>query len=126
MTKNNGLPIFLAGVGVGAAVGLLLVASSRVELGARARKALRSASEDLTDGSRRVRERVSAVLSGGEQALKEGGKAMSDVKDQLKDKIDDAANASKKVVDKVVDKSKDVAHDAGEKLEWGGKRLQDA
>jgi hypothetical protein len=69
---------------------------------------------------------VSAVLSGGEQALKEGGKAMSDVKDQLKDKIDDAANASKKVVDKVVDKSKDVAHDAGEKLEWGGKRLQDA
>lgn len=126
MSKTNGLPIFLAGVGAGAAVGLLLVASSRGELGARARKVLRTASDNLTDGSRRVRERAGAVLSGGEQALKEGGKAMSNVKDKLKDKIDATANASKMVVDKVVDKSKDVAHDAGQKLERGGKRLQDA
>jgi gas vesicle protein len=126
MTRNNGLPIFLAGVGVGAAVGLLLVANSRGELGTRARKALRMASEDLTEGSRRFRERVGAVLSGGEQALKERGNAMSSVKDKLKDKIDDAANASKKVVDSVVDKSKDVAHDAGENLERGRKRLQNA
>jgi gas vesicle protein len=126
MSRNSGLPIFLAGVGVGAAVGLLLVASSRGELGARARKALRTASEDLTDGSRRVRERVGTVLSGGEQALKEGAQTMSNVKDKLKDKIEDTAKASQKVLDKVADKSKDVAHDAGEKLERGGNRLQDA
>ncbi len=58
--------------------------------------------------------------------LKKGQKAMSDVKDKLKNKIDDAAEASKKAVDKVVDKSKDAAHKAGEQLERGGKRLQDA
>ena len=119
MSRNNSVPIFLAGVGVGAAVGLL-VAGSRGELGARARKALQIASENLTDGSRRVRERADAVLSGGEQALKEGRKAMSNVKDKLKDKIDDTAAAGKKLVNKVADKSKDVAHDAGKKLEQGG------
>ena len=53
-------------------------------------------------------------------------KAMSDVKGKVKDKIDDAAEATKKAVDKVVDKSKDAAHKAGEQLEKGGKRLQDA
>jgi hypothetical protein len=58
--------------------------------------------------------------------LKRGEKTMSDVKDKLKNKIDDAADASKKAVDKVVDKSKEAAHKAGEHLERGGKRLQDA
>jgi gas vesicle protein len=69
---------------------------------------------------------VGTVLSGGEQALKEGAQTMSNVKDKLKDKIEDTAKASQKVLDKVADKSKDVAHDAGEKLERGGNRLQDA
>jgi gas vesicle protein len=126
MNRNYGLPIFLAGVGVGAVVGLLLIPGSRYELGARARKALRTASADVTESSRRIRERVSTVLSGGEQALKERGRAMSNVNDKLKDKIDDTAAAGKKLVNKVADKSKDVAHDAGKKLEQGGKRLQDA
>jgi len=91
---------------------MLLVANSRYELGARV--------------SRSVRERVDAVLSGGEQALKDGGQAMSNAKDKLRDKIDDTADAAKKTVDKVVDKSQDLAHNAGEQLEQGGKRLQNA
>jgi gas vesicle protein len=55
-----------------------------------------------------------------------GAQRLSDIKDKVKDSIDDAADATKKAVDKVVEKSKDAAHKAGEQLERGGKRLQDA
>jgi hypothetical protein len=51
---------------------------------------------------------------------------MSDFKGKAKDKIDDAANAAKRGTDKVVDKSKEAAHNAGKKMEEGGKRLQNA
>jgi hypothetical protein len=51
---------------------------------------------------------------------------MGDLKDKAKEKIDDAADATKKATGRVVDKSKSVAHDAGKKIEKGGKRLQDA
>jgi hypothetical protein len=54
---------------------------------------------------------------------------MSDANDKTKEqihaKIDAAADAAKRATDIVVDKSKDVAHNAGKKLERGGKRLQD-
>lgn len=51
---------------------------------------------------------------------------MGDLKDKAKEKIDGAADATKKASDRVVDKSKSVAHDVGQKIEKGGKRLQDA
>ena len=51
---------------------------------------------------------------------------MSDMKDKAKRKIDEAAEGAKKVAEKVVDKSRDAAHNAGKKIEEGGKRLQDA
>lgn len=50
---------------------------------------------------------------------------MTDLKDRAKEKVEDAAEATKKARDKVVEKSKNLAHDAGRKLEKGGKRLQD-
>ena len=54
---------------------------------------------------------------------------MSDIKnlkEKTNDKIDQAASAAKKAAGDVIDKSKEVAHQAGKKLEEGGKRLQDA
>ena len=78
--------------------------------------------KSFSNGSQRVKE----ALPNSDAMLRRGEKKMSDVKDKLKNKIDDAAEASKKAVDKVVDKSKDAAHKAGEQLERGGKRLQDA
>lgn len=51
---------------------------------------------------------------------------MSDFKDKARKTIDEAADAAKKAVDKVVNTSKDVAHNAGKKIEEGGKRLQNA
>jgi len=50
---------------------------------------------------------------------------MSNVKKKLKSTIGDASTAAKKAVDNVVEKSKAVAHEAGKKIEQGGKKLQD-
>jgi gas vesicle protein len=100
MAKQNGLPIFVAGMSVGVAAMLLL--------------------------DHQVRARLGRTLTAAQGTLKKGERTMSDVRDKVKDKIDDAADATKKAVDKVVDKSKDAAHKAGEHLERGGKRLQDA
>jgi F0F1-type ATP synthase membrane subunit b/b' len=91
MTKEIGLPIFIAGLGIGVAATLFI------------------RDHGMTKAS-----------------WKRGQKSMSDIKDKVKSKIDDAADATKKAVDKVADKSKEVAHKAGEQLERGGKRLQDA
>ena len=112
MTKYDGLPILVAGIGIGVAAALLVTDRKlRTRLG----KALNNGSNVATD-----------ALSNPNATWKRGEKAMSDVKDKLKNKIDDAADAGKKVVDKVVDKSKDAAHQAGEQMERGGKRLQEA
>jgi hypothetical protein len=112
MAQQNGLPIFMAGIGIGIAAALVLMDG---DLRSRIGKAMGNGSQ-----------RVTGALADPAAAWKRGENAMSDVKDKLKDKIDDAADATKKVVDKVVDKSKDAAHKAGEHLERGGKRLQDA
>jgi gas vesicle protein len=112
MANHNGLPILVAGIGIGVAATLLMTDR---ELRSRLGKA-------LSNGSQRATE----ALSDPEATWSKGEKAMSDVKDKLKNQIDDAASATKKAVDKVVDKSKDAAHKAGEHLERGGKRLQDA
>ncbi len=111
MTKA-GLPILLAGIGIGIAATLLV---QDRELQTRWGKALGKQSR-----------RVSAVLSDPEATWRKGEKAVSDIKEKVKDKIDDAADATKKAVDKVAEKSKEAAHKAGEQLERGGKRLQDA
>jgi gas vesicle protein len=124
MSKNNGLPVFLAGLGIGAAVALLVMPTSRGQFGSRVRKSLRSAAGDVTDRSQRVAERMTATLSDTGETLKKGEKTMSDVKEKVKDKIDDAADATKDVVAKVVDQSKEAAHEVGKKLEQGGKSLQ--
>jgi hypothetical protein len=112
MAKHNGLPILVAGIGIGVAATLLMT-----DRGLRSR-----VGKALSNGSQRATE----ALSDPEATWNKGEKAMSDVKGKFKNKIDDAAGAAKKAVDQVVDKSKDAAHKAGEHLERGGKRLQDA
>jgi gas vesicle protein len=111
MTKNAGLPIFVAGIGIGVAATLFMMDRElRTRLGKSLSERSQSAADALSDPA----------------TWKRGEKAMSDVKDKLKNQVDDAADATKKAVDKVVDKSKDAAHKAGEHLERGGKRLQNA
>jgi len=112
MSRENGIAIFAAGIGIGIAVTLLV---KDRKLRGRVTKALNNGSQLVSD-----------ALADPRATLERGGKAMSNVKDKVKDKIDDAADASKKLVDKVADKTKDAAHKAGEQLERGGKRLQDA
>ncbi len=112
MTKQDGLQLLVAGIGIGVAATLFI---KDRELRTRLGKALSERSQ-----------RASAALSKSEATWKHGEQAMSDVKDKLKNKIDDAADATKKMVDKVADKSKQAAHKAGEQLERGGKRLQEA
>ncbi|MGA2882676.1 MAG: hypothetical protein ABSG13_27310 [Bryobacteraceae bacterium] len=112
MTKQNLVPIFVAGIGIGVAATLFI---QDRELKARLGKAWSKQSQ-----------RVGEALSDPQATWKKGEKAMSDVKDKLKNKTDDAADATKKAVDKVADKSKEAAHKAGEQLERGGKRLQNA
>jgi formiminotetrahydrofolate cyclodeaminase len=51
---------------------------------------------------------------------------VSDLKKKAKEQINDAAKAARRVAGHVADKTKDVAHEAGKKLEKGGKRLQGA
>ena len=112
MTKDNHLPIFIAGVAIGAAAAVVVLdAELRSNVGA----ALRQGTQ-----------RMSEAISDAEAAWKKGENVMSSVKDKVKDKIDDAASVTKKAIDKTVDKSKEAAHKAGEQLEKGGKRLQDA
>jgi hypothetical protein len=112
MTKQIGLPIFIAGLGIGVAATLFV----------RDREVRNRLGKAVNDRSRRVGQ----ALSEPEASWKRGAKSMSNIKDKVKSKIDDAADATKKAVDKVADKSKEAAHKAGEQLERGGKRLQDA
>ena len=51
---------------------------------------------------------------------------MSDLKDKAKDKIDAAAKATKDGTANVIDKSKDLAHQAGDKMQGGAKKLKNA
>lgn len=112
MTKQIGLPIFIAGLGVGVAATLFM----------KDREMRNRIGKAVGDRSQRVGEALSDPLA----SWKRGQQSMSDIKDKVKSKIDDAADATKKAVDKVADKSKEAAHKAGEQLERGGKRLQDA
>jgi gas vesicle protein len=126
MSKRDSMPLFLAGLGIGAAVVLLWAPVTSSPFGKRARKAIRNTTNNLASRSRTIAESVSSAMPDAGEMWKKGEKTMSDVKDKLKDKIDDTADATKKVVDKVADKAKDAAHEAGKKLEQGGKNLQKA
>jgi gas vesicle protein len=126
MSKRDSMPMFLAGLGIGAAVGLLWVPVTGSQFGIRARKAIRNTTDNLANRSRSIAESVSSAMPDAGETWKKGEKTMSDVKDKLKDKIDDTADATKKAVDKVADKAKEAAHEAGKKLEQGGKNLQKA
>lgn len=100
---QNGVPMLVAGIGIGVAATLVLMDD---ELRSRLGKALSNGSQ-----------RVTGALSDPEQTIR-------DAKDKLRSKIDDAASATKKMVDEVADRSRDVAYRAGEQLEYGGKRLK--
>lgn len=130
MAKDDRMLMFLAGFGIGAAAAVLLAPQAGGELRARLSENAGRAGDYLKDRADSLNNSVGDVLAQGKRTWSEvqekGRDAMSDWKDKAKDKIDDAADASKKATDKVADKSKDLAHDAGKKMEQGGKRLQDA
>jgi uncharacterized phage infection (PIP) family protein YhgE len=112
MTHNKGLSIFVAGLGIGVAATLVFADG---ELRSRLGKALGAGSQ-----------RVSEALSDPEATWNSGAQAIRDAKDQLKNKIDDAADAVKKAADQAAARSREAAHAAGEHLERGARRLQNA
>jgi gas vesicle protein len=119
VSKENGLPMFLAGCGIGVAVTLLLVPNSGRELRRRVRRGFRDAGEDLHD-------RVAMATSGMEGTLRKGAETISDVRNSLKEKIDDTSERAKAVVDKVADKTQDAVHAAAESIRYPSSAPQDA
>ncbi len=112
MTRNNHLPIFIAGIAIGVAAAVVLMDE---ELRSQVGTMLRQGSTHVSD-----------ALADPQAAWKRGGEAMSGAKEKLTDTLNGAASAAKSAVDNVVDKSREAAHKAGEHLERSGRRLQDA
>ena len=130
MQKSDSVIHFLAGLGVGVAVAVLLTPeagrTTRNRIAAianRAADALKTRAGDLRDAAGHLlQERKSTWKD--EQSKRSD--TMSDLKNKARETIDDAADAAQRAADTVIDKSKDFAHSAGEQLEERGKQLQDA
>lgn len=130
MSKSDSLVPFLAGLGFGAVAAVLLAP----ETGRNMRHRVNDIARRTADGIQ-----TQAVNFGGaaEDVIEQGistwtrqenktSETMSDLKDKANEKVDAAAQAVKKSAERVIDKSKDAGHSAGQKLQEGGKRLQDA
>jgi gas vesicle protein len=129
MRKSEYLAPFLAGLGLGVAASVLLAP----EAGSKTRGRIRDIASRAGDAVKAGAEHLGAAEEIVEKCNltwreehNERSKTLSDMKDKAKEKIDDAADAAKNAAGRVIDKSTDVAHSAGEKMEEGGKRLQDA
>ena len=130
MRKIDYITPFLAGVGIGVAVSVLLAPEaggktrSRIrDIASGAGDALKERAEDLGDAAADAFEEGKLAWS---DPRNEGRQTMSDLKDKAEQKLEDAADATKTADDKLVHKSKEVAHSAGEKMEEGADRLQKA
>jgi gas vesicle protein len=124
MSKQNHIPMFLAGVGIGVAATLLFTdEETRSRLSHRLRNGWKGVSEALADPAQ-MWSRAEQAMNQVEDKLKD--KLNDKLKDKLKDKFDTASVAGKHLVDHLADHSIQAAHKAGEQLERGGKRLQRA
>lgn len=123
MTKQTGVSIFVAGIGVGVATAVLMNDS---RMRARLGKTLMSSpfGKAVKSSSKVITNRVSDALSDAEAGFRKGEQAIGDISSQVKSTIDFTATAAKKVVEKVAVTSKDAAHMAGDHLERTGKLLQ--
>jgi|SRR5450432_1534446 gas vesicle protein len=130
LRKIDYITPFLAGVGIGVAVSVLLAPEAGGKTRSRIRDIASGAGDALKERAEDLGDATADAFEEGKLAWRaeqnERSQIMSDLKDKAKEKIDDAADAAKKAAAKVVDKSKDVAHSAGKKMEEGGNRLQDA
>jgi gas vesicle protein len=129
LRKIDYITPFLAGVGIGVAVSVLLAPEAGGKTRSRIRDITSRAGDVLKERAENLGDVAGDILAESKltwRDQKERIQTMSDLKDKAKEKIDYAADAAKKATDQVVDKAKDVAHSAGKKMEEGGKRLQDA
>jgi gas vesicle protein len=127
--KRDSVIPFLAGLGIGVAAAVLFTPGAGRQNRKQIRDIASRAGNALTKRAGDLGDVAEDVLTKGKRAwtaeLKKDAKAMSVLKDQAQEKLDDVARSAKTVADQIVDKSKEVAHDAGESLESGGKRLQE-
>ena len=134
MSRMRDVAPFLAGVGTGLAAAVLLAPDAgdktRNRIRGFANQGLKKANDAVTNGIQDVRDAADRVAAKGTAAFndqqQETEEAMSNLKDKAKEKIDDAATAAKQASAIAVDKAREAAHQAGKKMEEGGKRLQNA
>lgn len=128
VVRNDRFVMFVTGLGIGIAGALLLAPQSGAELRSRLRGGADQTKDYLKERVGALSQTVGDTVAQGKQGLSNtlarGRDSMSDLRDKVKEKVRDAADVAEKAGDKVVGKSKDLAHDAGRKMEEGGKRLQ--
>jgi gas vesicle protein len=113
MNKDKRLITFLAGVGVGAAGGLLVARYS----GADVRKGIGKHAGEVTDllktGAEELVDRVQTAAEEGKDTLvsqlKKGKDAAREFSDKTRDVIDTAAADATNVTEEILDKSRSVA-----------------
>ena len=130
MSKSDSLVLFLAGLGLGGVAAVLLASEAGRKTRHRVSDIARRTADAIQTQAVNLGETAEDVIQQGTSTWirheNKRSETMSDLKDKAKEKIDVAAEAAKKATEIVIDKSKDAAHSAGQKLEEGGKRLQDA
>jgi gas vesicle protein len=126
LRKTDNITLFLAGAGFGLAASLLLAPKSgghtRKQIGDLANKAahrLKKRAADLSDAG-------VEILDDYGVSPNTGRKAMSEFTDDAKDKIGAAAAAAKSAAGQVLDKSREATNALGDKIEQGGRQLQNA
>jgi gas vesicle protein len=117
--RTDGLLMFLAGLGIGAAAAVLLAPYAGSETRQRILDSANQAGDRLKEQAQKLSSATQDLASQGirtwADAQERGSEAASEIKSKVGNKIDELA-----------DNSRSVAHDAGAKLEQSGRRLQDA
>ena len=113
MSRNNGLTVLLAGIGVGAAAGLLLARYSGADLRKAIRRRANHATNTLKDQAGTLVDGVSkAAETGHDQIatqLAKGKQAARYVSKNAKDFIDTAADAANKATRDILDKASSLS-----------------
>ncbi len=117
--KSDSLLMFLAGVGIGAAAAVLLAPYPGTETRQRIREGASQAGDHLKEHAEKLSNAAQSVVAKGKRTWADTEERGSQAVDELQGKVE-------RKIDQVADRSRSVAHDAGVKMEQGGRRLQDA
>lgn|ERR1035438_10156619 len=129
MRNIENMTSFLAGLGVGVAASVLLAPKSGAETQTRIREIANRAGTALNTKAKDLTAAATGAVQDAKRTMQQGqnqaNQAINDFKNKAHQTIDDATDATKSATGQAVDKSRNAVHVAGEKMEVGGKMLQD-